>query len=95
MKAIPIALAAGVFALALCGPVDARVTRIVIDEVQPMPAGSPAAAIAYEQIAGRAFGELDPKLPAQRHHPGHRTRPRTPTARCATSRRSSSPSRST
>ena len=28
-----------------------------------MPAGSPAAAIAYEQVAGRAFGELDPKLP--------------------------------
>jgi hypothetical protein len=63
MKAIPIALAAGVFALALCGPVDARVARIVIDEVLPMPAGSPAAAIAYEQVAGRAFGELDPKLP--------------------------------
>ena len=28
-----------------------------------MPAGSPAGAIAYEQVAGRAFGELDPKLP--------------------------------
>ena len=63
MKTIPIALAAGVFALALCGPVDARVTRIVIDEVLPMPAGGQAAAIAYEQVAGRAFGELDPKLP--------------------------------
>ena len=64
MKTIPIALASGVFALALCGPVDARVTRIVIDEVLPMPAGGPAAATAYEQVAGRAFGELDPKLPA-------------------------------
>ena len=63
MKTIPIALAAGLFALALCDPVDARVTRIVIDEVLPMPAGSPAGAIAYEQVAGRAFGELDPKLP--------------------------------
>ncbi len=63
MKTIPIALAAGVLALALCGAVDARVTRIVIDEVLPMPAGSLAAAIAYEQVAGRAFGELDPKLP--------------------------------
>jgi hypothetical protein len=42
---------------------QARVTRIVIDETQPMPvvAGSD---IAYEQIAGRAFGELDAKLPA-------------------------------
>jgi hypothetical protein len=63
MKTIPIALAAGVLALACCGPVGARVTRIVIDEVLPMPAGSPAGAIAYEQVAGRAFGELDPKLP--------------------------------
>ena len=63
MKTISIALAAGVFALALCSPVDARVMRIVIDEVLPMPAGSPAGAIAYEQVAGRAFGELDPKLP--------------------------------
>ena len=63
MKTISIALAAGVFTLAFCGPVDARVTRIVIDEVLPVPAGSPDPAVAYEQVAGRAFGELDPKLP--------------------------------
>ena len=39
-------------------------TRIVIDETTPMaaPAGGPKAAIAYEQIADRASGELDPKL---------------------------------
>jgi hypothetical protein len=49
----------------LCTSSYARVTRIVIDERGPLvpPAGSPAPAIAYEQIAGRAFGELDPKLP--------------------------------
>ena len=42
-----------------------RVTRFVIDETTPMavPAGSVAPTIAYEQVAGRAFGELDPKLP--------------------------------
>lgn len=42
-------------------PVSARVTRIVVDDVQPLP---PAAGqtIAYEQISGRAFGELDPAL---------------------------------
>ncbi len=39
---------------------QARVVRIVIDETLPMPA---AAGPAYEQIAGRAFGELDPALP--------------------------------
>ena len=51
--------------LALCAPAQARVTRIVIDETTPMavPEGSVAPSIAYEQVAGRAFGELDPKLP--------------------------------
>ncbi|MFM6999823.1 MAG: hypothetical protein ACKOXU_01955, partial [Limnohabitans sp.] len=41
----------------------ARVTRIVIDDTRPVPVapGKPAG-IAYEQVAGRAFGELDPKL---------------------------------
>ncbi len=50
---------------ALCAPAQARVTRIVIDETIPMatPAGSSPPPIAYEQVAGRAFGELDPKLP--------------------------------
>ena len=59
------ALAAGAFACALFHPAHARITRIVIDETVPMPvaAGSAPPAIAYEQIAGRAFGELDPKLP--------------------------------
>ncbi len=47
--------------LGLAWSAQARVTRIVIDEVQPMPALEGSA--PYEQIAGRAFGELDPKLP--------------------------------
>ena len=43
---------------------QARVTRIVIDETLPMPAVAGVTnGVAYEQIAGRAFGELDPKLP--------------------------------
>ena len=39
----------------------------MIDEVQPRtePAGSPAEPIAYERIAGRAFGELDPARPGK------------------------------
>ena len=44
---------------------QARVTRIVIDEVKPLAAGA-AGGIATEQIAGRAFGELDPALAANR-----------------------------
>jgi hypothetical protein len=47
-------------ALAWAQPADARVTRIVIDTVTPI-AGQP-----YEQLTGRAFGELDP------HHPLNR-----------------------
>lgn len=45
----------------VAGLANARVTRIEIDERAPLPAqpGGPA----YEAIAGRAFGELDPALP--------------------------------
>jgi len=48
MKTTLIALAACLFAVAHCDPADARVARIVIDEVLPMPADSSAAGIAYE-----------------------------------------------
>jgi hypothetical protein len=66
MKRLGVMCLAGMLGLVLAGAADARITRIVIDEVRPFaePAGSPAPAIAYEQVAGRAFGELDPKLPA-------------------------------
>jgi len=55
----------GALALALLAPAQARVTRIVIDETQPwVPTAAAASpAIAYERVAGRAFGELDPALP--------------------------------
>jgi hypothetical protein len=49
-------LAAGLLA---AGAAQARVTRIVIDETRPLPAEE-SGGIAYEQLAGRAFGELDP-----------------------------------
>lgn len=41
---------------------QSRVTRIVIDETVPLPAAA-SGGIAFEQVTGRAFGELDPKLP--------------------------------
>jgi len=57
----PMAPAALCLALGLiAAAAQARVTRIVIDETVSMPA---AAGPAYEQVAGRAFGELDPTLP--------------------------------
>ena len=57
-------LATVLLGLSLAPATQARVTRIVIDERAPVaaPAGA-APGIAYEQLAGRAFGELDPALP--------------------------------
>ena len=46
-------------------PLQARVTRIVIDETRPLPEAA-SGGIAFEQVAGRAFGELDPQAPANR-----------------------------
>ena len=43
-------------------PAQARVTRIVIDDRVAL-AAVPGSTIAYEQVFGRAFGELDPALP--------------------------------
>src|SRR5471032_332969 len=43
---------------------EARITRIVIDETAPFAEpGGMKLPIAYEMVAGRAFGELDPKHP--------------------------------
>jgi hypothetical protein len=56
-------VAAALFGLALCASSHARVTRIVIDDTSVMPTLAGVTAPAYEQVAGRAFGELDPKLP--------------------------------
>jgi Alpha/beta hydrolase domain len=58
-------MACAVSALALCLPSQARITRIVIDETVPLAraADGSTPVMAYEQLAGRAFGELDPKLP--------------------------------
>src|SRR5262245_16291218 len=52
---LALAATAGVALLALARQADARVTRIVIDSTTPI-AGQP-----YEQLTGRAFGELDPR----------------------------------
>ncbi|ROZ75693.1 alpha/beta hydrolase domain-containing protein [Ramlibacter sp. WS9] len=47
-------------AAVLAGTAQARVTRIVIDETLPLPPEA-SGGIAFEQVAGRAFGELDPR----------------------------------
>lgn len=51
-----------VLSATLAATAHARVTRIVIDETLPMPAVA-GSDIEYQQVAGRAFGELDPALP--------------------------------
>ena len=45
--------------LAWTPPLEARVTKIVIDDTKPLTATGQT--LAYEQISGRAFGELDPR----------------------------------
>lgn len=55
------ALVVGLTAVSLWSPAVARVTRVVIDE--RVPVATAGAGPAYEQLAGRAFGELDPSLP--------------------------------
>jgi hypothetical protein len=59
------ALLASALGMAVATTAQARVTKIIIDETTPMAVeqGQTAPAIAYETIAGRAFGELDPTLP--------------------------------
>ena len=47
--------------VAVAGPAEARVTRIVVDQTQALTANGQN--IPYEQISGRAFGELDPRDP--------------------------------
>jgi hypothetical protein len=62
LAATGLGLGLGLVLLA-AGAAQARVTRIVIDETQPLPAAD-SGGIAFEQVAGRAFGELDPASPA-------------------------------
>ena len=41
---------------------QARVVRIIIDDIQPL-ATATGQTIAYQQISGRALGEIDPRDP--------------------------------
>ena len=65
MQRLRIAWLAAMVELGLCGVAQARVTRNEIDEMppRPEPAGAPARPIACEQIARRAFVDLDPARP--------------------------------
>ena len=61
-----LACAAVVAALLAWTPqTEARVTKIVIDDTQPLATGT-GQTIAYQQISGRAFGELNPNDPLNR-----------------------------
>ena len=57
---ITLAVATGMLA---ASTTHARVTRIVIDETVALPAAD-CGGVACEQLAGRAFGELDPSVSA-------------------------------
>src|SRR5689334_18665153 len=60
-RGIALTSAALAAALAWTPPAEARVTRIVIDDTQPLRVGTPPVVVpGWEQVSGRAFGELDP-----------------------------------
>jgi hypothetical protein len=58
-KALGLSALAAALALAWAPPSEARVTKVVIDRIQPL-ANQTAGETPYETITGRAFGELDP-----------------------------------
>ena len=61
------AVAAGLFAIVgLCAaPLEARITRIEITKVEPAFGGQTFGDVGpYERVIGRAYGEVDPSLPA-------------------------------
>ncbi len=59
-----IALGAMLTAVFLAVPADARITRIEITKTEPAFAGASFGSVgAYERVTGKAFGEVDPKLP--------------------------------
>jgi len=53
-----VAIASGTALLAALPSVEARVTRIVIDQTLSQPAVGGAQTVAYQTLNGRAFGEL-------------------------------------
>ena len=55
-----VGFAVAVLATSFSPAVDARITKIVIDEVKPLP-DEQSGGIPSERLAGRAFGELDPE----------------------------------
>src|SRR5271165_6621689 len=58
------ALAAVAITALLASPANARITRIQITQTQPAFGGMSFASVgAYERLTGKAFGEVDPKLP--------------------------------
>ncbi|HTC65457.1 MAG TPA: alpha/beta hydrolase domain-containing protein [Candidatus Saccharimonadales bacterium] len=59
-----IALGAMLIAVFLAIPANARITRIEITKTEPAFAGASFGSVgAYERVIGKAFGEVDPKLP--------------------------------
>src|SRR5258705_3333617 len=63
-----LALALGLAAVVLAPAVQARITRIVFDRVEsPTFGGASFGNVGqYEKLVGRAYGELDPRDPANR-----------------------------
>ena len=60
-----IVLCAMVTSAILSGPAEARITRIQITKTEPAFGGASFGTVGpYERLTGKAFGEVDPKAPA-------------------------------
>ncbi len=58
------AFGAMAIAALLVGPAEARITRVQIAKTEPAFGGATFGSVgAYERLTGKAFGEVDPKLP--------------------------------
>jgi len=63
-RSIRTALAAVAILALLASPASARITRIEVAQAQPAFGGASFGTVgAYERLTGKAFGEVDPKLP--------------------------------
>ncbi|EIM30035.1 hypothetical protein MicloDRAFT_00013560 [Microvirga lotononidis] len=61
-RVLTLALAAAGTMSVWVGGATAKVSRIVVDKVEPLNDANPS--VSYEKLRGRAFGELDPYDPA-------------------------------
>ena len=75
LKSTIVPILSATVALAALAPAvsQARIVRLEITETKPAFGGRNFGEVGvYERVIGKAYGEVDPAPPAERHDPGHR-----------------------